>query len=192
MTDKTPHKPHFGKNHAIIVFLLLFLCTILNIKPVFAEDISEYKVKAAFVSNFALLTKWPQKAFASDSSTIKLCVLGDKSLMQAFASLDGKIIGKQTLQLTTNPPQNTKNHCHIVFFGKDIDTKTVLRTLNNVSATPVLTIGEKETFIAIGGVIRFFMEKERLKFEINPAAAQKQDLRLSSRLLKVAKITGNE
>ena len=189
MTDTTTNTRYFRKSKESIAFLLFFLCTFWNIGSVFAETISEYTVKAAFVSNLASHTKWKQKTFASDSSPIKLCILGDKSLMQAFAFLDGKKMGKQSLQVTTTPPHNVSSSCNIIFFGKDTETKTVLRTLNDVNTTPVLTIGEKETFIDTGGVIRFFMEKDRLRFEINLAAAYKQHLRLSARLLKIAKIT---
>jgi preprotein translocase subunit Sec61beta len=52
----------------------------------------------------------------------------------------------------------------------------------------VLTVGESEAFARQGGMIRFFEEDNRLRFEINPTAAEKVGLRISSKLLKLARI----
>jgi len=111
--------------------------------------------------------------------------------MDAFKSINGKNVGKRSLQVTTGLPHDIQSSCHIIFFGKNVSTKTVLRTLTNVSGNPVLTIGEKETFIDLGGAIHFFMANERLRFEINTTVIEKQNLRLSSRLLKIARLTSN-
>ena len=191
MINKTASLSCFLKSKWILAVLLFFLCTVWSDRTVSANSINEYKVKAAFVLNFALLTEWPEQSFSSETAPIKLCVLGDRALMQAFDSINGKNIGKRSLQVTTSPPHDASPSCHIIFIGKNVSTKIVLRTLTKVHKNPVLTIGEKDTFMALGGAIHFFMEKSRLRFGINTTVIEKQNLRLSSRLLKIARLTSN-
>jgi len=191
MKSKSARKLCLLKSKWILAALLFSLCVLLPYPTVSAANTSEYKVKAAFVLNFALLTEWPEQSFASETAPIKLCVLGDRALTQAFESINGKTVGKRTLQVTTTPPHDARSSCHIIFFGKNVNTKIVLRTLTDVSGSPVLTMGEKNTFIDLGGAIHFFMEKERLKFGVNTTVVEEQNLRLSSRLLKIARLTSN-
>jgi hypothetical protein len=191
INTKTASISTFLKSKWILAVLLFFPCTVWSDRTVSANSMSEYKVKAAFVLNFALLTEWPEQSFSNETAPIKLCVLGDRRLMQAFDSINGKKIGKRSLQVTTTPPHDASPSCHIIFIGKNVSTKIVLRTLTNVSKKPVLTIGEKDTFIDLGGAIHFFMEKSRLRFGVNTTVIEKQNLRLSSRLLKIARLTSN-
>jgi preprotein translocase subunit Sec61beta len=53
---------------------------------------------------------------------------------------------------------------------------------------PILTVGEPEDFINAGGMIRFTESGHRIKFQINPDAAERASLKVSSRLLRLADI----
>jgi len=77
--------------------------------------------------------------------------------------------------------------CQLIFIpeGQEEQFAVALQTLGNA---PVLTVGETEGFAREGGMIRFYEEDNRLRFEINPNAAQKAGLRISSRLLKLARV----
>lgn len=191
MSDKTAGNIHFLKSKWLAVVLLFFLYTAWNVLSVSAATTSEYKVKAAFILNFALLTEWPEHSFPTETSPIKLCVIGDRAVAQAFDSINGKKIGKRTLQVDKILPHDARTSCHIIFFSKNTNTKIVLQTLTNVSSAPVLTIGEKDTFINLGGEINFFMAQDRLRFGINTTAVENHNLRLSSRLLKIAVLTND-
>ncbi|HEU5335061.1 MAG TPA: YfiR family protein, partial [Terriglobales bacterium] len=53
---------------------------------------------------------------------------------------------------------------------------------------PVLTVGDSGDFLPLGGVINFVVEQDRVRFEISLAAAQRQRLKISSKLLAVARV----
>ncbi len=57
-----------------------------------------------------------------------------------------------------------------------------------VKGLPILTVGETPGFAERGGMIRFTLEDNRVRFEINVEAAREADLNISSRLLTLAKI----
>ena len=79
-----------------------------------------------------------------------------------------------------------------MFISKSIDPAALVDTLAAVKGKQVLTIGETKNFIKSGGVINLFNRNGRLFFEINGATARQQQLKLSSRLLKLAIIVGDK
>jgi hypothetical protein len=172
-----------------VFLLLLSFSTTGN---AFDRRVEEYTVKAAFVLNFARYTQWPDDCFDSPTEPFKLCVLGNKTIELAFQTLNGKKIGSRTLHVRFLTKAKDANQCHILFLSEDIDRTTLLDTLAAVKDKPVLTIGETKTFINSGGVINLFNRKGRLYFEINKTAARQQQLKLSSRLLKLAIIVGEK
>jgi hypothetical protein len=52
----------------------------------------------------------------------------------------------------------------------------------------VFLVGEEPSFIQQGGVANFFLEENRIRFEVNAEAAQHKQLKISSKLLSLAKI----
>ena len=53
----------------------------------------------------------------------------------------------------------------------------------------VLSVGEAEGFISRGGVINFYSEQDTVRFEISQKAAERAGIKLSARLLSVARVT---
>ncbi len=156
----------------------------------FAQGVSEYKVKAAFILNFAKFTTWPKGAFDNTSEPFELCVLGDKAIESAFQTISGKKIGSRTLNVRFLDKTDSIEPCDIMFIGKSADRSDVVQRLESVQGKPVLTIGESNYFTKAGGVINFFSNEGRLRFEINRNTAAKQNVKLSSRLLGLAIIVG--
>ena len=50
----------------------------------------------------------------------------------------------------------------------------------------VLTVGEAENFLQEGGIIKFHLESNKVRFAINNAVAQTAHLVISSKLLRLA------
>jgi hypothetical protein len=74
--------------------------------------------------------------------------------------------------------------CHVLFVPRGVDAAAYLRA---VGASPVLTVGESPDFLAQGGAINFVLEGGRVRFVINQAAAERAQLRISSRLLQLGR-----
>ena len=75
--------------------------------------------------------------------------------------------------------------CQILYLSAM--TKDVPRILASVGPG-VLTVGEEgDSFLRNGGVIAFVIENRRVRFEVNQTAAENAGLKLSSRLLRVAR-----
>ena len=81
---------------------------------------------------------------------------------------------------------NLKN-CHMVFVPT-MESKQAAGIIESLKGAPVLTIGETKGFAERGGIINFTIDQNKLHFEINLDAAQQTPLRISSRVLALARI----
>ena len=79
--------------------------------------------------------------------------------------------------------------CHILFISSSVKGR-LRRTLEALKRSPVLTVGEGPEFCRSGGIIHLLVEGGKVQFEINEGAAAAGSLKISSQLLKLAKIVG--
>jgi hypothetical protein len=148
----------------------------------------EYQVKAAFLYNFAKFVEWPSPAFPGSSTLFRICVLGRDPFGDTLTSIvQGKsIAGHPILSLHVQSPAEARS-CHVLFLSQS-DPETLKQGLDQLRDLPVLTVGESSDFLPLGGMINFVLEEDRLRFEINLGAAERHHLKLSSKLLAVARI----
>jgi hypothetical protein len=145
----------------------------------------EYRVKGAFLLNFANYVEWPAQVFKSSGGPIAICVLGATLFTAELDAAARKVLAQNrpvTVQKVTDP-QNARE-CQIVFVSVS-ERKQVHALLKAVRGDSVLTVGESEGFIASGGVIEFRVEESKVKMEINADAAKHARLAISSRLLNL-------
>ncbi len=163
------------------------LCLLLGLAlPSHAQDVAD-KVKAAFLFNFARFVTWPPEA-VGDSDTLELCVLGESGVSLALAqSVDGKRSGDHPLRARQIDSIDEVTGCHALFLPGDTIRRLPADTLAQLAAANVLTVHEDDEAVA-GGVIRLFIESRRVRFEVNRGAAERAGLRLSSKLLSVARV----
>lgn len=152
---------------------------------------AEYHVKAAFLYNFLKFVEWPASTFGNPESPFVLCVLGHDPFEGALEETirDRPVSGRSCL-VRILADRRDLSGCHVVFaslFGE----AEIAEVIQRASRLPVLTVGETDRFEQAGGIIRFVVEENRVRFVINAAAARRAGLRLSSRLLGIARsVTG--
>jgi hypothetical protein len=147
----------------------------------------EYEVKAAFLFHFAQFVEWPEAAFQSANTPLTYCTITEDPFHGSLdAALRGKMIGARTFRVEhIKLPQDIQG-CQILFIGAE-ERKLLPAILAGIKENSVLTVGESENFVQDGGMIGFLLDKNKIRFEINLGAAQKAKLRISSRLLALAK-----
>jgi hypothetical protein len=148
----------------------------------------EYQVKAAFLYNFAKFVEWPAGTFPSPSAPFRVCVLGHDPFGDTLTSIvQGKSIsGHAIVSSQVQSPAEARS-CHVLFLSQS-DPETVRLGLARLRDLPILTVGESADFLSLGGMINFVLEEDRVSFEINLEAAERHRLKLSSKLLAVARV----
>jgi YfiR/HmsC-like len=149
----------------------------------------EYRIKAVFLFNFVQFVEWPASAFANDDAPLVLCVLGADPFGE---TLDQTIAGEssQRHRLVVRRPSENVNldGCHLLFVSRSENSRLdeVLPALG-VSA-PVLIVSDIDGFVSRGGTIGFYLDRNRVRFEISPSHAQRRGLKVSSQLLGLGRI----
>jgi hypothetical protein len=147
----------------------------------------ERELKAAFLYNFAKFVDWPPEAFPEPASPVTLCILGDDAVGESLeAVVKGETLNDRRLVVRRPRDAQQARGCHVLFVGAAEKGRTseLLAALRGVS---VLTVGDGGDFLKSGGMIRFFLEQNRVRFDINLDAAERSRLSLSSKLLRLAR-----
>jgi hypothetical protein len=77
--------------------------------------------------------------------------------------------------------------CQIIFVASS-EKRQVREILRGLRGACVLTVGDTAGFAGMGGIINFVLDDGRVRFEINVKAAERARLKVSARLLTVAKL----
>lgn len=178
--------PGWGTAISLCVFLFLFGPSALR-----AES-REYQIKAAFLFNFAQFVLWPTTAFTNASEPFQIGVLGDNPFDKALQqTVQGETIDGRPIVVVESSQVEQLVGCQILFISKS-QAAHFNDVFQKLDSKPVLTVSEDPRFIQHGGVINFYREGSKVRFEINPDVADKNGLKLGSQLLSVGKIVHSE
>jgi hypothetical protein len=151
-----------------------------------AQQVSEAAVKAAFVLNFMKFVEWPAGAFASPQAPMVLCVTGaGGDLVEALLGLEGRLIQGRSLTIRRMARTDEQSGCNASYLAGG----TLQAAQQSIAtAAPTLTMGDSPGFASAGGMIGLYSEDGKMRFEINPGTLQRASLRVSSQLMKLARI----
>ncbi|MFA5083523.1 MAG: YfiR family protein [Hydrogenophilaceae bacterium] len=150
-----------------------------------AAPLGEYEVKAAFAHNFAKFVEWP--AALDARASLRLCILGQGPFAEAAAGLRGKTVGNRVWEVVPAVRRSELGECQVLFI-EAAEADDLPRLLAGLKGRPVLTVADREGLAAQGVAIGFYLDQNKVRFEINPAAASRAGLKISSQLLKLARI----
>ena len=147
----------------------------------------EYEIKAAYLYNFINYIDWPADALPATGGTLTIGIVGENQFNSAFDALNGKQTKGRTLAVKPVASAKDLESCQIVFIGAS-EKNRVAEILGQLKTSRVLTVSETDGFAAQGGIINFISERNKVRFQINPEAARRIGLTISSELLKLAKL----
>ena len=185
----TPARPAAGRGSwQITAAILAAAVSLLCPDHAHAQTATAAELKAAFLFNFARFTEWPGDALGP-ADPLVLCVINDTDVADRLGVLaKGRAIeGHRVVVRTVRPEPAALLTCRLVFQSGH-DPIRSLDLLDTLAGKPMLTVGDGDRFAESGGVVGLYVEGGTLKFAVNPDAAQRAGLRLSSKLLKFANI----
>ena len=169
--------------------LLFLLTALLNCQPAGAQEAapSEFQLKAAFIYNFAKFVEWPADAFPAPDAPFVMGIIGDNPFDDTLGQtvLNKQINGHPFRVIQFKTLADLKS-CHILFVSLS-ERKRLAEILRPLRGASVLTVSDLDHFLPAGGMIQFLMEGKKVRFAINDVAAKEAGLRISSKLLNLAK-----
>jgi len=147
----------------------------------------EYKVKAAYLLNFTRYVEWPQAVFHASASPFVIGVLGT----DPFGVILDKTVAERKsrgrpIEVRRITSAAEAKDCQVLFISSHEQQRHTY-LMENFKNQPILIVGETETFLDQGGYIALIIDQGTVKFEVNLAAAERAGLRVSSRMLSLAK-----
>ncbi len=168
----------------------LLLATLLLLLGLAAQGYSadapgEYKVKAAYLYNFAKFIRWPDSAFHNAEAPLVIGVLGTNYFNGALQPLAAKKVRNRTIEIKHFKTLAEVQNCHLLYISKSEQQNRglILTTLAN---QPILTVGVFNDFVELGGIIQFITRRDRLRFSINLAVASQNNIQIEAQLLSLA------
>jgi hypothetical protein len=147
---------------------------------------SEYTLKAKFLCNFSKYVEWPL-VFGGDAPLVFGVVGQDPAGMSLLEALRGNSVQGRRVQVAPSIASlEDAKRCHVLFFRSGMP-KPARELLKALRGSSVLTVGEDNDFLELGGIALLIYEDGHLRFDINPAAARSSRLKISSQLLKLAR-----
>jgi hypothetical protein len=150
-------------------------------------------VKAAMLYNLTRFVEWPASAYPDAQTATVICILGQDPFGGYLTSIVSGQAAKGGRAVEIRRIQNDKSirGCHVVYISSS-ERKSIAEIFSTLKGSSVLTVGEIVQFAARGGMIQFSLEEKQVRFKINLEAATRADLKISSRLLMLARIVKDQ
>jgi YfiR/HmsC-like len=146
-----------------------------------AEEVPEYRVKAAFVYNFIAFVDWP----ADTGTTLTLCIHGADPFGKEIDLLQGKAVAGRSVAVSRRAAGESLKNCQLVFIAASaIDN--LPRLLDSLHGQTVLTLADSPGAMQRGVALNLNLSHGKVTFEANLQAARGAGLNISSKLLRLA------
>ena len=168
--------------------LLLGLSMVLVLAPplVRAALPPERSIKAAFLYKFLGYAEFPASAFTDPGSPMVIGVAGADELAADLARIvAGRAVQGRPVLVRPLREHDPLTGLHLLFIGGD-DPARLRTALRAIGAMPTLVVTESQQGLQQGSVINFRIVEERVRFDVSLEAADRNSVKLSSRLLTVA------
>jgi hypothetical protein len=152
------------------------------------EERMEYPVKLAFLYNFTKFVEWPPDSYRDPSTPLRICVAGNDPFSDDLKrELQTRTVGGRPVKIKTVKSSDTLKGCQLVFVPAT-EKKRAAGIVAGLNGSSILTVGETAGFTGLGGMINFTVEDNKVHFEVNIDAAERARLKISSKLLILARI----
>jgi hypothetical protein len=154
-----------------------------------AED-AEYRIKAAFLCKFGNYVDWPETTWSTPDASFVIGVLGPAPLVDAVAAAaSGQAVNGRPITVRRVERLEAMQGLNILFVARTHSGR-LPEALAAVKDQPVLVVTEQEGTAPAGSMVNFVVAEDKVKFDVWPAAAERNHLRISARLLGVARHVG--
>ena len=169
--------------HLAAVALVLFPLPI-NGQSLFSD---EYRAKANYLAHFPSFVEWPEDAWPSRDAPFLICVFGNYAFGTSLAEFTrGRTVRDRRVEIKWMRSLDELRSCHVLFVSRS-EQKRYAQVLEAVQGERALTVGETPEFLNAGGMVSFVSQKESIRFDVNIAEANRVHLKISSRMLALAR-----
>lgn len=176
---------------AAALALVLFVLTTARARAEESGSAGEYEVKAAFLFKFTGYVEWPPDAMPADTP-LAIGVLESEPMADELARVaSGRSVGGHAVAVRRLKRGDSLAGLHAIFVGRGAEP-ALPEVLHGAHGRALLVVTESEAGLGAGGTINFIVVDHKVRFDVALAPAEAGSLKISSRLLTVARkvVTG--
>jgi hypothetical protein len=146
------------------------------------------EIKADMLFNIARFIRWPESSFEKTEGQLVFTILGDDPLAEALAaSLSTKTVNGHPVFVRVVRRVQDAAGSQILYIASS-ESNRMAEVLRSVEGSPSLTVADSSGFVGLGGMVDFTDVNARIRFEINQARAERAGLKISAKLLALARV----
>ncbi len=146
----------------------------------------ENQVKAAYLYKFASFTEWPAGTFARPDSPLLIAVAGNDAVARELEQIvAARTVAGHPVQVRRLKPGDSPAGVHMLYIGA-LERAAAAALLAQARSLPVLTVSDADDGLALGAMINFLIDQERLRFDVALRQVALGRLRISARMLAAA------
>lgn len=176
----------------MVAGLLVAVCLIPFLDAAqFSHQNLEYRIKGAFLYNFIKFVEWPEGTFKGEQSPFIIGILDQQtesvSVIREVLADKATPMGRAIEIRHFSGWNEALVECHLVFISRtaQIDWQAVVK---RTTGKPLLLVGEQDGFAQQGGMMNLLATSDAVRCEVNLRRAQKAQLKLSGRLVNIARL----
>ena len=149
----------------------------------------EYRIKAAYLYQFGRYIQWPANTFDTPKSPFVIGVVGKDPIGTALDQIaETRKIQGRAIRILRFSSLNDIKPCQILFIPASVDPEEQTTAIHDLAKRNTLLVGESDTFLELGGVMRFAVEENKVRVFVARQAAKRENLTVSAKLLQVAHV----
>ncbi len=177
-------------SYRIIVLVLLFWYTLAGVAGAVSDEVQSARaleIEAAFLVKFSSYIHWPEQAFSAPDAPLVIGIFGRDPFGSIIDSIARSYVMKgRNVEIRRCTDLHNLCGSHIVFVsGGAMESMEAITA--SATGRPVLLVGNTPDFLERGGMINFVVVRNRIRFDINIKNSHRAGLKISSKLLKVAR-----
>lgn len=144
------------------------------------------RVKAAYLVRFAQYASWPDDTFDDAEQPVRICVLGHDpfgSILDQTAA--GHTSDGRPLHIERRTIPDGAGDCQVVFIAAE-EADRLGDLLGPLLERPILTVGQSDDFLRLGGGVNLVLNARRVRFEVDLDNTSRAGVRLPSTMLTSA------
>lgn len=166
------------------------LCMLMlsgSMQRAWANEEAEYRIKAAFLCKFGNYVDWPEAVPALADPSFVIGVMGNAGVAEAVtAAAGGQAVNGRPITVRRVERSDAVQGLNILFVARSHAAR-LSEALAALKDQPVLVVTEQEAGLPAGSMVNFVIVDDKVKFDLAPASAERSHLRISARLLGVAR-----
>lgn len=180
------HKRYLLQTALVLMLGGLLVCMRPGNAPAQEGARLEYRIKAAYLYNFTKFIAWPDTGTPA-ADTFTLAIIGNDPFGDTLTPLTQKRVQGRFIKIVRLESHEPIPQVDMLFLSSQ-DPEEIKSILISLGDRTTLAVGESPAFTRYGGMINFYSEKKKIRFEINTKAIRQKGFNVSSQLLKLARI----